>query len=113
MFLFQLLNCGFQVEHGRLGSALSLSRFCATDLVHRLARELDDVERVEGDACIGSAGATSAMKGAHMSIVTMSSSLLRSGPSSSKKAPTVFRERPSAIHTGAPVRWLATTVRYS
>src|SRR5258708_14905386 len=47
-----------------------------------------------------------------MSIVTMSSWRLRSGPSSSKKAPSVFCERPSAIQTGAPVRWLAITVRY-
>jgi hypothetical protein len=32
-------------------------------------------------------------------------------PSSSKKVPTVFCERPSPIQTGSPVSWSATTVR--
>jgi len=55
-------------------------------------------------SAFGARARTSAMYGAHMSIVTNSIFALRSGPSSSKNLPSVFCERPSLTHAGSPVR---------
>ena len=96
----------------RLAFAARLVPDLAADLVERLGRELDDVERVEAELAFGQRSATGPVIQAAMSQDTSLICLQRSSPSRSRNASVVLRSRPGRAHTSRPVSWSTTTVRY-